>query len=107
MNTNIWVLGAHQSDFARNLTKEAVGVDGLVAEVVHGTIDDAGIPPAHIGTVHVANAFGELFTGQAHLGAMPATVCPELWGVPASRHEAACASGSVGGGGGGGGRSDR
>lgn len=95
MTTNIWVLGAHQSDFARNLTREGVGLDGLMADVVHGTLEDAGIPPDHIGTVHVANAFGELFTGQAHLGAMPATVCPELWGVPASRHEAACASGSV------------
>ena len=45
--------------------------------------------------VHVANAFGELFAGQGHLGAMPATVCPDLWGVPATRHEAACASGSA------------
>src|SRR6185312_8553282 len=27
----------------------------------------------------------------------PATVCEELWGVPAARHEAACASGSVAG----------
>jgi acetyl-CoA C-acetyltransferase len=43
----------------------------------------------------VANAFGQLFTGQGHLGAMPATVEPGLWGVPAMRHEAACASGGV------------
>ena len=33
--------------------------------------------------------------GQGHLGAMPATVCDGLWDTPASRHEAACASGSV------------
>ena len=45
--------------------------------------------------VHVGNAFGQLFAGQGHLGAMPATVHPGLWGVPASRHEAACASGSI------------
>src|SRR5207247_1376090 len=36
-----------------------------------------------------------LFTGQGQLGAMPATVEPRLWGKPAARHEAACASGSV------------
>jgi acetyl-CoA C-acetyltransferase len=36
-----------------------------------------------------------LFTGQGQLGAMPATVNPALWGKPAARHEAACASGSV------------
>ena len=45
--------------------------------------------------VHVGNAFGQLFTGQGQLGAMPATVEPDLWGKPAARHEAACASGSV------------
>lgn len=91
----IWVLGGYQSDFGRNLTKEGLGVDALVAEVVHGTLDAARIDPHDIGTVHVANAFGELFTGQAHLGAMPATVCDDLWGVPSARHEAACASGSI------------
>ena len=45
--------------------------------------------------MHVGNAFGELFARQGHLGAMPATVNDGLWGTPASRHEAACASGSV------------
>ena len=46
-------------------------------------------------SIHVGNAFGQLFTGQGQLGAMPATVEPRLWGKPAARHEAACASGSV------------
>jgi acetyl-CoA C-acetyltransferase len=95
MTTDIWVLGGHQSDFARNLAREGVGFDGLTAEVVGATLVAAGIDAADVDVVHVANAFGELFTGQAHLAAMPATVCPDLWGVPASRHEAACASGSI------------
>lgn len=95
MTTDIWVLGGYQSDFARNLAREGVGFDGLTAEVVGATLDAAGIDAADVDVVHVANAFGELFTGQAHLAAMPATVCPELWGVPAARHEAACASGSI------------
>ena len=95
MATNIWVLGGYQSDFARNTAKEGNDVGRLFAEVVDSTLDAAGIEPADVGTVHVGNAFGELFTGQAHLGAMPATVVDGLWGVPASRHEAACASGSV------------
>lgn len=89
------MLGVYQSDFARNLTKEGVGLDGLTAEIVAGALEDAGVGAECVGTVHVANAFGELFTGQAHLGAMPATVCDELWGVAASRHEGACASGSL------------
>lgn len=91
----IWVLGGYQSDFARNWTKEGSGLDGLIAEVTRETLAEAGVAAAQIQTVHVANAFGQLFTGQGHLGAMPATVDPELWGLPASRHEAACASGSV------------
>lgn len=92
---DVWILGGYQSDFARNLTREHVDFAGLTREVVDHTLDNAGIEAAGIGVVHVANAFGALFTGQAHLGAMPATVHPDLWGTPASRHEAACASGSV------------
>lgn len=91
----VWVLGGHRSDFARNVTREGGGFDTLTAELVAGTLDDAGLGPRAIETVHVANAFGQLFAGQGHLGAMPATVEPALAGRPAVRHEAACASGSV------------
>jgi acetyl-CoA C-acetyltransferase len=62
---------------------------------VAGTLDGAGLDPADIETIHVGNAFGQLFTGQGQLGAMPATLEPRLWGKPAARHEAACASGSI------------
>jgi acetyl-CoA acetyltransferase len=51
---------------------------------------------AAIASIHVGNAFGELQRQQAHLGAMVAQVVPELWGVPAMRHEGACASSSLG-----------
>lgn len=95
MQQGIWLLGGHRTDFARNLTREGLGVDALTAEVVRGALDDARVAAIDIGTVHVGNAFGQLFTGQGHLGAMPATVVDDLWGLPAARHEAACASGSV------------
>jgi acetyl-CoA C-acetyltransferase len=96
----IWVLGGYQSDFSRNWSKggddgAGAGFDGLVAEVVRGTLDEAVIGADEVDVVHVGNAFGQLFTGQGHLGAMPATVEEALWGTPAARHEAACASGSV------------
>jgi Acetyl-CoA acetyltransferase len=91
----MWVLGGYQSDFARNLAREGVGIDGLVREVVEGALTSAGLPGSEVGVIHVGNAFGQLFTGQGHLGAMPATVHDELWGTPFSRHEAACASGSI------------
>ncbi|QXC63487.1 acetyl-CoA acetyltransferase [Aquihabitans sp. G128] len=91
----MWVLGGHQSDFARNWSRDGGGLDGLFDEVVRQTLADAGVTARQVETVHVGNAFGQLFTGQGHLGAMPATVDPDLWGLPAARHEAACASGSV------------
>ncbi|MGD9619684.1 MAG: acetyl-CoA acetyltransferase [Mycolicibacterium sp.] len=92
---DVWIVDGYQSDFARNLGREGLGFAELTGEVVDGTLEAAGLDSADIDVVHVANAFGELFAHQAHLGAMPATVNDGLWGTPAVRHEAACASGSV------------
>ncbi len=91
----IWVLGGYQSDFARNLHREGKDFADLAREVIDGTLAAAPVDAGQVGVIHVGNAFGQLFAGQGHLGAMPATVHPGLWGVPASRHEAACASGSI------------
>jgi acetyl-CoA C-acetyltransferase len=92
---DIWVLGGYQSDFARNLNREGRDFADLAGEVIDQTLAAASVDAGQIGVIHVGNAFGQLFAGQGHLGAMPATVHPGLWGVPASRHEAACASGSI------------
>ena len=95
MTTDVYVLGGVQSDFARNVAKEGLEISDLIGETVGGTLDAARVDATLIETVHVGNAFGQLFNGQGHLGAMPATVEPALWGVPAARHEAACASGGI------------
>jgi acetyl-CoA C-acetyltransferase len=95
MANDVWVLGGYQSDFAGNLAREGREISDLVGEVTEGTLADAGIDAEDVGTIHVGNAFGQLFNGQGQLGAMPATIDARLWGVPAARHEAACASGSV------------
>lgn len=98
MDDGVWILGGYQSDFARNLSKENRDFPDLTREVVDGTLTAAKVDAADLaaaGVVHVANAFGEMFARQGHLGAMPATVCDDLWDTPATRHEAACASGSV------------
>ncbi|KAA1425172.1 thiolase domain-containing protein [Mumia zhuanghuii] len=94
-DSDVWVLGGYQSDFARNLTREGLDFADLTREVVDGTLAAAAIDGSAIGVVHVGNAFGQLFAHQGQLGAMPATVREDLWGLPASRHEAACASGSI------------
>ncbi|WP_078311092.1 MULTISPECIES: acetyl-CoA acetyltransferase [unclassified Mycobacterium] len=95
MSQGIWILGAYQSDFGRNFTREGLDFADLTREVIDGTLASAGVAGGDVGVVHVGNAFGEMFSAQGHLGAMPATVHEELWGIPAARHEAACASGSV------------
>ncbi|MGI9605705.1 MAG: acetyl-CoA acetyltransferase [Acidimicrobiales bacterium] len=94
-STNVWILGGHQTDFARNLAKSNEGIEDLVRDTVHAAAADAGVDVSDIESIHVGNAFGQLYTGQGHLGAMPATVIPELWGIPSMRHEAACASTSM------------
>ncbi|BBZ19050.1 acetyl-CoA acetyltransferase [Mycolicibacterium gadium] len=93
--SNVWILGGYQSDFARNLTREGHDFADLTCEVVDSTLASAKVAASDIEVVHLGNAFGEMFARQGHLGAMPATVNSGLWDTPASRHEAACASGSV------------
>ena len=95
MSASVFVLGGHQTDFARNYARQAQEISDLVGDVVDGTLAAARVEVSAIQSIHVGNAFGQLFTGQGQLGAMPATVRPELWGIPAARHEAACASGSI------------
>lgn len=95
MGSGVSILGVYQTDFARNWAKEKLELADAMKEVVEGTLGDAGIGPDAIDSIHVGNAFGQLYTGQGHMGALAASVIPELWGVPASRHEAACASASM------------
>jgi acetyl-CoA C-acetyltransferase len=94
-SAGVWIAGSYQSDYARNYAREGLEISDMVAEAVTGTLDSAGLSADEVDAIHVGNAFGQLFTGQGHLGAMPATVEPALWGKPAARHEAACASGSI------------
>lgn len=95
MGSRVSILGVYQTDFARNWAKEEIEVADAMKEVVEGTLGDAGIGADAVDSIHVGNAFGQLYTGQGHMGALAASVIPELWGVPASRHEAACASASM------------
>ncbi len=95
MAPGVFVLGGAQTDFSRHLSREGTGLDAITGEIVDRTLEAAKLDVKAVRAIHVGNAFGELFTGQAQLGAMPATARPLLSGLPASRHEAACASGSI------------
>ncbi len=95
MSAPIYILGGYQSDFALAWSRSGGDLSSATAEAVHGTLAAAQLDASAIESIHVGNAFGELQRAQGHMGAMPATVVPELYGVPAMRHEAACASGSL------------
>ncbi len=54
-----------------------------------------GVGAEEIEVGHVGNFAAELFVGQGHLGGLLVEADPAFRGLPTSRHEAACASGSV------------
>ncbi|MBM3538428.1 MAG: thiolase domain-containing protein [Alphaproteobacteria bacterium] len=95
MTRPIYILGGHQSDFAKVWSRHGQDISDMIRESTLSALQDARLDPAAIQSIHVGNAFGELQRQQAHLGAMVAQVVPELWGVPAMRHEGACASSSL------------
>ena len=92
MSAAVYILGGYQSDFARAVSREGKDISDLVREATIGALEACRLDASAIQTVHVGNAFAEAQRQQGHLGAMVAQVVPELWGVPAMRHEGACAS---------------
>jgi len=95
MTKPVYILGGHQTDFARNWTKEGKHIAAMIREAVEGALAATGVEPSQIQTGHVGNFAGELYSMQGHLGAFLVEVDPALRGLPTGRHEAACASGSI------------
>ena len=95
MSTPVYILGGYQTDFARAWSRQGQDISDMIRESAQGALESAAVAAADIHSIHVGNAFAEMQKQQAHLGAMVAQVIPELWGVPAMRHEGACASSSL------------
>ena len=91
----VYVLGGYQTDFARNWTKEKKHFSALMRESVLGALARCNIDPEEVESAHVGNFAAELYCMQGHLGAFFTEVHPAFSGLPTSRHEAACASGSI------------
>ena len=89
----IVILGSAQSDFARNWSRESISMSQGAGSVGTEALVAAGCEPADVDSLHVGNFIGEVLTGQGHLGPLIA----DAMGMHcrASRHEAACASGSM------------
>ncbi len=95
MSQPVFILGGAQSDFARNWTRDNKGLYELIAETTAAALEEARVNAEDVEVVHVGNFAAELFCGQGLLGGMVAHVHPAFSGLPTSRHEAACASGSM------------
>ena len=92
---SVYILGGGQSDFARNWNKEGNHFSAVMRETVNGAMERARIEPREIQTAHVGNFAAELYGKQGQLNAFFLEVDPQFSGIPTSRHEAACASGSI------------
>ena len=95
MTRPVYVLGGYQTDFARNWTKEGKHISAMIREAVAGGLEKTAIEPKEVQVGHVGNFAAELYSMQGHLGAFLVDVDPAFSGLPTSRHEAACASGSI------------
>lgn len=90
-----YILGGWQSDFSQNWARRQMDFADAFAEVVGEGLAAVDLEPKDIDTGHVGNFVGELFGGQGLLGGFFGLVHPDFDGMPTSRHEAACASGSI------------
>jgi acetyl-CoA C-acetyltransferase len=91
----VYILGGWQSDFRRNWAREGMEIADGFAETLTGGLEATGLEPADIDVGHVGNFVGDLFAGQGMLGGFFALSDQRFDGMPASRHEGACASGSL------------
>ena len=95
MSNTVFILGGYQSDFARHATREGREISDLIFESINGALEATAIDAHQISVGHVGNFVGELFTGQGMLGGFFGHAHPDLAGIPVSRHEGACATGSL------------
>lgn len=95
IQTPIYILGGSQTDFARNWAREDKDIYAMFEESLNEAFEQTQIPAEDVDVAHVGNFVSALFTGQAQLNGFFGHVHPALHNIPTSRHEAACASGSM------------
>lgn len=91
----VFVLGGAQSDFARNWNRENRHFAEIMRETMLAALESSTIDARAVQSAHVGNFAAELYAHQGQLGAFFLEIDPAFAGLPTSRHEAACASGSI------------
>jgi acetyl-CoA C-acetyltransferase len=89
----VYIMGGAQTDFARNWSKEGKHFVAMMSEAVLAGLESTGIEPKEVETAHVATA-AELLPSRG-IWAPSSSRSIGLSGLPTSRYEAACASGSI------------
>ncbi len=95
MTSQVYVLGGHQTDFSQNWARNGQELFDAFRDTVQAGLAAAKIEARDVQVAHVGNFAAEVFCGQGHLGGFFAASDPAFAGVPAGRHEGACASGSL------------
>jgi len=95
MTDRVYILGGYQSDFSQNWERNGAEIFDGFRDTVEGALEATALEPEQIDVAHIGNFAAELFCRQGHLGGFFAALHPAFSGLPASRHEAACASGSI------------
>lgn len=103
MKKKVYIMGAAQTDFERNWTKEGKGMIAMLKEAVADGFKDANFTMDEMVALNkenrvaafVGNLIAEQYISQGHLGAFLTEVNLAFYGVPSARYEAACASRSV------------
>ena len=94
-NSKVYILGGYQTDFARNWHTENKHISAMMREAYLGSLISTEVEPGDIDAAFVGNFAGELFCMQGHLGAFFINFDTCFAGLPTSRIEGACASGSL------------
>ncbi|MFN3214833.1 MAG: acetyl-CoA acetyltransferase [Henriciella sp.] len=95
MSNAVYILGGVQTDFSSNWTRNNKSLFDLFSDTVLKALEATDLDAKDVDVGHVGNFVAELFTGQGMLGGFFGHVHPDFSGMPASRHEGACASGSL------------
>jgi len=93
--TKTYILGGTQSDFSRDIYGEGKTTFDLFRETLGQAFSEANIDPVDVEACHIGNASGDMLAKMAQMGGMFGMAEEALAGLPAGRHEGACASGSL------------
>jgi acetyl-CoA C-acetyltransferase len=91
----VYILGGFQTDYATNWTRNGCTIYDLLKATVEGALSATSVEPREVEVAHIGNFVDELFCAQGQLGGLFTSIHPDFASMPASRHEAACASGGV------------